>query len=67
MTGLRGRLWLLCGFNEVHSGEARPGAERKKKQAQELAVLGPKLALLLTGCELKTRCLLPPLSRSLIC
>ena len=41
---LRRRLGLLCGFNEVHLGEAPSGAGKKKKKAGAgLRSSGPNL------------------------
>lgn len=64
VTQLSRRLQLLCGFNKVHSRDARPGAE--KKQARQSGVLGPNLVLLLTGCEFKRSPLFPTLSFNLL-
>lgn len=62
---LRRHLGLLCGFNEVHSGEAPSGAG-EKKQVQESGILVLTWFCLLTGCELKRSNLLPTLSFSLL-
>ena len=62
---LRRRLRLLCGFNEVHSGEAPSGAG-KKKQVQESGVLVLTWFCVLTGYERKRSNLLPTLSFSLL-
>lgn len=43
---LRRRLRLLCGFNEVHSGEAPSGAGKKKAGAG-VRSSGPNLVLCL--------------------